>query len=391
MKIENIETFVLKTPSDVPYLGALEHGVQTTETGYFQRPHYPTFFSHSVEGFLVKITSDTGLIGWGEAQAPLVPEVLQVLTERLYKPFYLGRDPLDIDCLWNMAYRGIHERGHFTSFALDAMAALDIALWDLAGKFTGLPVHKLLGGLYRTAVPCYISGLPAPTVEGRAQLAAEWVLNRDFDAIKMALGYGVEIDLENLRAVRETVGQGVKLMNDAHWNYNPAEAIRLGRGMEELGCHFLEAPLVPEDLDGLASLAHTLSIDVAMGEERRTRHQFRPVLEKRSADIIQPDIGRTGLTEFRKIANLAEAYNVRVVPHLGPAYGVYVAASIHAAASVPNVALMEFQHSVFEKTNRILKSPIICEAGRFQVPTGPGLGVEINEAALAEHTVGSTS
>ena len=386
MKIADIETFVVKMPNRVPYLGALEKGVTPTGTGYFRRPPYPTFYSHSTEGFLVKVTADDGTVGWGEAQAPLVPEVLEAIVQRLFKPFYIGQDAYDLDVLWNMAYEGVHERGHFTSFPLDAMAACDIALWDILGKASGPPVHKLMGGCYRERVPCYVSGLPCPTVEGRAEQARSWV-EKGYGAIKMALGFGVEADRGSLRAVREAAGDRVALMNDAHWRYTLADAIRLGRGMEGLGCYFLEAPLAPEDLHGLADLAQTLQIDVAMGEERRTRHQFREALAMRAADIIQPDVGRTGLSEFRKIANMAETYNVQVVPHLGPAYGMYLAASIHAAACVPNVPMMEFQPSVFDRANGILKSPIVCEAGHFAVPTGPGLGVEVDEEKLMPYVV----
>ncbi len=386
MKIADIETFVVKMPSQEPYMGELEKGIAPTDTGYFRRERYPTFYSLDTEGFLVKITTDDGVIGWGEAQAPIVPEVLSVLVERLFKPFYIGRDPFDIDVLWTMAYQGMHQRGHITSFTLDAIAACDIALWDILGKAAGRPVHKLMGGCYRQKVPCYISGLPRPTIEERVELAVEWI-QKGYSAIKMALGLGVEQDLDNLRAVREAVGEDVALMNDAHWRYTLSEAIRLGRGMEALGCTFLEAPLVPEDLPGLADLARALQIDIAMGEERRTRHQFREVFALRSADIVQPDVGRTGLSEFRKIATMAEAHNVPVIPHLGPAFGVFLAAGIHAAASVPNLPIMEFQPSVFDKANAILKTPIVCEASYLTVPTGPGLGVEVDEEALAEYGV----
>ena len=386
VRIAEIETFVVKMPNDVPYMGELEADVAPTRTGYFQRERYPTFYSLATEGFLVKITTDDGTIGWGEAQAPIVPETLKVLVERLFRPFYMGRDPLDIDVLWHLAYNGLHERGHITSFALDAIAACDIALWDIAGKATGQPLHKLMGGCFRSKVPCYVSGLPAPDLEGRVSLAREWV-NRGFSAIKMAMGYGVDADLENLGAVREAVGEGVGLMNDAHWRYTLSEAIRLGRGMERIGCTFLEAPLVPEDLHGLSELARTLDMDVAMGEERRTRFQFREVLEIHAADIIQPDVGRMGLSEFRRIADLADAHSIPVIPHLGPAFGVYLAACIHAGASRPNLPIMEFQPSVLDKANGILIEPLVVEAGRYTVPTEPGLGVEVDEEALGRITV----
>ena len=231
MKITDIQTFVVKMPNDVPYLGTLEDGAAVTDTGYFQRPHYPTFFSHATEGFLVKITTDDGLVGWGEAQAPLVPEVLETIVQRLFKPFYLGRDPLDIDALWTLAYEGLHERGHFTSFPVDAMAACNIALWDIAGKSAGRSVSSALGGAYRSSVPCYVSGLPHPTVQGRAELAAEWV-GKGFKDFKLALGFGVDLDLESLAAVRTAAGSDGRLMNDAHWRYALSDAVRLGRGME---------------------------------------------------------------------------------------------------------------------------------------------------------------
>lgn len=389
MKISNIETFVVRFPNESPYMGELEERVTATSAGYFRSRGHPTFYSVATEGFLVKITTDDGTVGWGEAQAPIVPEVLDVLVQRLFKPFYIGADPFEIDALWSMAYDGMKVRGHVASFTIDAMAACDIALWDIVGKASGNPVHELMGGALRDKVRCYVSGLDRPTIAERAELAVDWV-NKGYGAIKMALGFGVEADLDNLRVVREAVGADVVLMNDAHWHYSVDEAMRLGQGMEGMGCYFLEAPIEPEDLDGLTTLTRDLQVDIAMGEERRTQRQFIDVLERGAANIIQPDVGRTGLSGFRKIAALAETYGVPVIPHLGPALGVYLAASIHAAACIPDLPFMEFQPSIFDKANSILKSPIHCSAGHLTVPTGPGLGIEVDEAALAEYCGGDT-
>lgn len=351
---------------------------------YYYREEYRCVYSRKMETSLVKITTDNGLVGWGEALAPVVPQMVSEIVEHLFSPILVGENPNKTNVLWSRMYDAMRDRGYFTGFMVDAIAAVDCALWDIRGKAAGLPVSELLGGAYRDGVECYISGLPAPTIPERVELAKSWKAN-GFNAIKMALGYGVEEDIANLKAVRGAVGPDVQLFIDAHWNYSVSDAVRLSKRMEELDVRFLEAPLLPENVVGHAELRKKTVIPVALGETERTRFEFQPFIDQRSVDIVQPDVGRVGITETMRIGFQAETHDIQVAPHLSVGLGPCIAASIHVACALPNTKILEFQPSVFDVANSILKKRITCEAGRYSLPDGPGLGIEVDEDIIKEH------
>ncbi|TBL80716.1 mandelate racemase/muconate lactonizing enzyme family protein [Paenibacillus thalictri] len=381
MKIESIEVYPLKIRKGPVYLGN-SSGLRQ-DNDYYIRPEYRSIYSRNLETLLVKITTDSGIYGWGEALAPVGPEVTGEIINRLFAPFLIGMDPRNIDVIWNRLYDSMRERGYFSGFMVDAITAVDVALWDILGKSVGLPVYQLLGGAYRKEIPAYVSGIPRETKEERIQLALEWKA-KGFQAIKLHLGYGVHEDAEVATYMREALGERFRLMVDAHWQYSVPEAIQLGRRLEKLGIEFLEAPTAPEDVDGTAEIARALDMAVAIGEAKRTRYQFKDRLLKRAADILQPDVGRTGITEMRKIANLAESFNIPIAPHLSVGQGICIAATLHNSASISNFLILEYQPTVMEVANTLLKEPIVCENGYYKVPEGPGLGVDINEDKLRE-------
>lgn len=382
MKIAAIEAYPVKIRRGPVYLG--DPGTLRKDHDYYLRPHYRSVYSRHLETLLVKITTDTGIVGWGEALAPVVPEVTGEIVSRLFTPFLLGEDPRDVDVLWNKMYDSMRERGHFTGFMVDAMTAVDVALWDIFGKSVQLPVYRLLGGAYRQELTAYVSGLPRESLEEQVELALEWKA-KGFTAIKLHLGHGVDHDVEVMRRLREALGGGFRLMLDAHWQYSVPEAIRLGRRLEALNVEFLEAPTAPEDIAGTAEIARALDMAVAIGEAKRTCFQFKERLIPRAADILQPDVGRTGITEMRKIAYLAHAFNIPIAPHLSVGLGVCVAATLQVSAAICNFHILEYQPTVLEEANKLLKAPIVCEQGRYVLPDGPGLGVEIDEEKLKEH------
>lgn len=379
MNITSVEAIPVRVRRDEAYLGALPPGAG--DAAYFLRPPYRALYSAHFETTFVKIVTDEGVVGWGEALAPVAPEVVAVIVTQLLAPVLRGRDPLTGDVLWGTMYDLMRERGHYGGFMLDAISACDIALWDLRGKILGVGVHTLLGGPHLRRVPCYVSGLPRPSDAERAALAADWQA-KGFDAFKLAAGHGVEADAASLGALRERLGPAATLLLDAHWVYTLDEAVALGRRLEGLGVAVFEAPLNPEDLDAHVRLADALAVAVAIGETERTRYQFRPWLERRGADLLQPDVGRTGISELVKIAHMAEAFNIPVAPHQSVGLGVCIAASIQAAAAIPNLWMLEYQPPVFELANTLLAEPIVCEAGAFHLPEGPGLGVAVDEAKL---------
>jgi L-alanine-DL-glutamate epimerase-like enolase superfamily enzyme len=281
----------------------------------------------------------------------------------------------------------MRERGYFSGFMVDAITAIDIALWDILGKSVQLPVFKLLGGAYRKELTAYVSGLPKDSVEDQVELALQWKA-KGFQAIKLHLGQGIEADVAVMSRLREALGKDFRLMVDAHWQYSVPEAIRLGRRLESLNIEFLEAPTAPEDIEGTAEIARALDMAVAIGEAKRTRYQFKDRLVTRAADIFQPDVGRVGITEMKKIANMAEAFNIPIAPHLSVGQGICIAATLQISAAIANLYIVEYQPTILEEANKLLKHPIICEQGRYLLPEGPGLGIDIDEDKLLEHTDG---
>lgn len=384
VKMTRIELYPLQIRDGPVYLGATDampKPTSATSGDYYVRPEYRSLYSRHLETLLVKITADDGSYGWGEALAPVAPEVAGEIVERLLSPFLIGADPRDIDVVWSRMYDAMRERGYFSGFMLDAITAVDIALWDLYGKAVGLPVYRLLGGAYRRRIPAYVSGIPKTSNEERIELALEWKA-RGFRAIKLHLGYGVREDAAIAASMREALGDDFRLMIDAHWKYTVPEAIQLGRRLEAIGVEFLEAPTLPEDIDGHAEICRALDMAVAIGEAKRTRYQFKERLVKRAADLLQPDVGRAGISETRKIANMAEAFNINIAPHLSVGLGVCTAATLHLSAAIPNFHILEYQPTVLPTANRLLSRPIRCEAGFYELPEGPGLGVDVDEEAL---------
>ncbi len=381
MKIQSIEAIPVRIRREESYLGALPPDVNPEQ--YFIRPPYRPLYSAYFETVFVKVITTDGLIGWGEALAPVAPEVVQTIVEQLLSPVLVGKNPLDGNRLWNMMYDLMRVRGYYGGFMIDAISAIDVALWDLRGKILNQPVYQLLGGAYQDSIPCYVSGLPRPTDEERVELALEFA-DKGFDSFKLPGGRGVDTDIKSITALRQGLGDDVMLYLDAHWIYALDESIRLGHGLMELGCGFLEAPMNPEDIDAHAQLTRAVSIPIAIGEAERTRYQFKPWLVQRGADILQPDVGRAGISETIKIAQMAEAFNIPVAPHLSVGLGICIGASLHVAAAIPNLFTLEYQPPVFEIANSLLKTPLVCHAGQYEIPGGVGLGVEIDEDRLRD-------
>ena len=381
MRITSVEAIPVRIKREEAYLGALPKEAITR--AYFLRPPYRALYSAYFETAFVKISVDDGAFGWGEALAPVAPEVVCAIVEQLLSPALLGRDPLDGNVLWNVMYDLMRERGYYGGFMLDAISACDTALWDLRGKILHQPIYQLLGGAFHQRVPCYVSGLPRPTAEERVELALRYVA-RGFHDFKLAAGHGVRADTASVKALRDALGVESRLLLDAHWVYPLDEAVRLGQNLAELDVGFFEAPINPEDVCGHAQLAAAVPVPIAHGETERTRYQFRPWLEQSAAQVLQPDVGRAGISEVIKIATMAEAFNTLVAPHLSVGLGICIAASIHVAAAIPNLYLLEYQPPVFEAANLLLDTPLVCAEGFYELPTGAGLGVALDESRLRD-------
>ena len=399
MKIANVETFHIVADRDyMAEMGlrptrVLVRDRQTTGSavGALDRNEgrHLCAYPAQEQTLLVRVTSDTGLVGWGEAHSPPVPGVAKAVIADLFAPLLLGQNPLAIEVLWDHLYASMRLRGHGSGFMLESLAAIDIALWDLAGKALDQPVYQLLGGPFNTAIPCY-SGLPGDTLEERIT-AAEQYVEQGFTALKLHLGRNDwRGDLATIEAVTESVDERATVMVDAHGAYDTRTATQIGRALERMGVGWLEDPLPPEDLDGYAALCAALDLPIASGETECTRWQFHEKLRRRGADVILPDICRAGgISEGRKIALVADLFNVPWCAHVSMGSSIHVAAALHLAAASPNFLICEYRGP--ERPNPLgdvlLQKPIHYEAGHLQVPPGPGLGIAFDDDALRAHSI----
>jgi D-galactarolactone cycloisomerase len=339
---------------------------------------------------IVAVTTEDGLTGFGEVYGParMTAPVVAALGERL-----AGRDAMRTEAIWEDCYSAFRDHGQ-KGLLVQALSGIDIALWDLKGRALGLPVHALLGGALRDRVQAYATGLyrrrrddhEAYLREEAAGYAAE-----GFSAMKLKVGWGVAEDLRLARAVRAEIGEGIALMVDANHAYDRVAAIQFGRRAAALDLAWFEEPVPPEDLDGYVAVRQGQPIPVAGGECEFTRWGFREVFRRAADDIAQPDTcAAGGLSECKKIADMAAAFGVRYVPHCWGT-GVALAAALqllavlpHSPASLdPIEPMLEFDRTEHPIRDAILAEPIRHEAGVVAIPQGPGLGIEIDRGALA--------
>jgi len=374
-RIAAVESYIVRLPRDVPYLGPLGPGEEVNAKGYIVRRKNRTIYPTADMSVIVKVVATDGTVGWGETYGIVAPKAVTAIIDDVLGPVMLGRDPCDATAIRHDLYDLMRVRNQSGGYYGDALAGVDIAMWDLFGKLAGLPLCKLLGGQRTDRIPAYVSGLPRATLDERVALAKEWVGN-GFDAIKYAAAISHEGIVAEMRALREALGPGVRLMVDLHWQFSASEAIQLIDELTPYRPYFAEAPCAPEDIEGLALVAARSRIPIAAGEEWRSVHEALPRLERRALAFVQPEMGHTGVSEFIAIGNLASAFHVKVIPHAAIGVGIFQAASLHAAAALPNVPYHEYQHSIFDRNLQYVQTTMRCEAGHYQLPEGPGIGVE---------------
>ena len=343
---------------------------------------------------LVEVVAEDGASGWGEAFGPAR---LTAAIIAHYRPLLLGQDAFATEALWQSLYNALRDHGQ-KGLPIEALSAVDIALWDLKGRCLGLPVHRLMGGPLRTRVQAYATGfyrkragdpLDYLVQEARDRVAA------GFTGLKLKLGFGLDADASLCRAVRAAVGDGVAIMVDANHAYDATAAIALGRRIEALDIAWFEEPVPPEDLAGYQAVRAALTIPVAGGEAEFTRWGFRAIIAGGMVDILQPDVcAAGGLSECKKIADMASAFGMRVNPHVwGTAVGL--AASLQLLAVLPHnppalqplEPLLEFDCSEHPARMAVVTTPIVQRDGWVAVPDGPGLGIEIDRAGLERYRV----
>jgi galactonate dehydratase len=337
----------------------------------------------------VRIEADEGAVGWGEASleghAEAVDGAFAALRDR-----FVGHDPFRIEDIWQIAYRGGFYRGG--AVLMSALSGLDQALWDLKGHALGLPAWQMMGGKVRDRIRAYawIGGDRPHEIAD----AARFRRGQGFSAVKMNataeldwIGTPKAFD-EVIERVKAAQAEGVDVGLDFHGRVHRPMAKQLAKALEPLGLLFIEEPLLSENHEGLAQIAHLVATPIALGERLYSRWDFKPFFESGAVDIIQPDLSHAGgLSECRRIAAMAEAYDIAVAPHcpLGP---LALAACLQLAATAPNVAIQEMSlgihytvgHDLLEfVTDKAVLSPV---DGYLPIPEGPGLGIAIDEAAV---------
>jgi len=353
----------------------------------------------------VKVETDEGLAGIGDLHpasgtggTPFVP----IAGVQYCAEYLVGKDPLHIERHWQHMFRRCLFRGGADVMA--AIGAIDMALWDIKGKALGKPVYELLGGPTREKVRLY-THLGGQTPQALAEEAAAFVAEGftavriypfgDFGKADFEEGRGLENMSyggmlhnaeERVAAVREAVGPAVDVMIDVVNRLTPAEAIALGRVLEPYNLYFFEDPIEPENMDAWGFVAANMRVPIAAGERLYTIHQFRDLLNHNGAAYVRPDLSLAGgITNVKKIATLAEASYVGVVPH-NPLSCVLTAACAQLDAAVHNIAVQEYPYDEFKAPKRdLVKQPLKREGGYLIVPDAPGLGIELNEEAFKHY------
>jgi L-alanine-DL-glutamate epimerase-like enolase superfamily enzyme len=383
VKITNVELFVLKAEG-------LYNNPEAAE-----EPLGPTYMG------IVKVSTDAGICGHSdmETSAPVAracidspkwsdAEGMEFMDG--LKSLLLGQNPLEVERLWYRMYRGTIYFGR-RGAALQAISAIDIALWDICGKAYGQPIHILLGGKWRDKVRAYASTLFRPTPHAMRE-AAKGYIDQGFTAVKFGWGvFGKDrwLDVQLVEAAREALGPRRDLMVDTGWfvERTAKEAIQVVRSIEQFEPFFVEELLHPEDYDGYRRVAEATDVRIACGEQEATDWGFQQLIERGGIDVLQPDLTRCGgFTVARKIVHMAERANRLVIPHSWSS-DLLTAASLHLTAFQRRAEFVEFNTSQGTLSRQLVKEPLRMEDGYLKVPDAPGLGVEVDEATIARHRI----
>lgn len=364
MRITDIETKALAVPLDQPIFFATRVVKERDLT-------------------VIKIMTDEGITG--VSCIPIgEPHSVAAVIEYKLKRLLIGQDPLGTESLWDKMY--MEMRRDRKGSAIRAIAGIDIALWDIKGKYFQLPVYRLLGGT-RKRVPCYASGGYYHEGKGLKGLAEEMELYMEhgYTAVKIKIGaVSVKEDMERVKTAREVIGPEVDLLIDANNAYDVNTAVKVGRMLEKQNAFFFEEPVRPDDMQGSRLVADVLDIPVASGELEYTVWGFRDLISNGAVDIIQPDATVLGgITEFMKVAALAKAYHIPVSPHWEQEV------HMHMVGAFPNTMWVEYFMREIEVRveDKIYKDFVVAKDGFLEIPDKPGLGIEFDEKALEKYQV----
>ena len=361
MKIENVETFFISLP-----LVASEDGL---DSAYWSNMEY----------VLIRIDTDAGISGWGDGFGYHIGRGTKAVIDHKLAPSLIGRDARDIAGISNFLQRANHTWGRY-GITLYAISGIDIALWDIAGKAAGLPIHRLLGGKCHETLPGYASLFKYQDPEAVAARTAA-ALAEGYRYIKLH-----ETAVPETRAAREAAGPDVPIMLDTNCPWSAREAEHMAEQLQEFDLYWLEEPIwPPEDFEALADLRMGCGIPIAAGENACTAFEFQKMFEAGAVTYAQPSVTKVGgITEFRKVEALAEVYNVALMPH-SPYFGPGFLATLHLAAARPQQSLVERFFATLEAS--LFGS--LCDPvnGAYAIPEGPGLGCDPDPDVMRDYLV----
>ena len=373
MKITSIESFVL--------CDKLKQSFYFSQWEYSER-----------KICIVKVTSDTGHVGWGEGYGPagMIKAGIEHLT-----PFVIGQHPLETETIWSIMYRRTMDFAR-SGVLVSAISAIDVALWDLKGRILELPVHILLGGKKRDTIIPYATGMyftDDSVMSDALSKEAVHYAQLGYKGMKMKVGLDIEADIANVKTVREAIGPDIDLMIDANHAYNLREAVQLANAVEKYNIYWFEEPISPEYYDQYSELRTKTSIPIAGGECEYLRFGFQTLLKSRSVDIVQPDICASGgLSEAKRIAAIASVYGVEVIPHTWGS-GIAIAAAMHFVSNIDSVpgrlksptSYIEYDQTENGLREELTTTDMIFDNGLIVISDTPGLGFEVNEDALYKY------
>ena len=345
---------------------------------------------------LLKIITDEGIEGWGECFGPAYAH--KAIIENYYKPYLLGVNPLDREKIWDDLYNLFRDHGQF-GLSIESLSGIDLALWDIAGKIFNQPVWQLLGGKRRETITPYATGLYLRE-EGNPLIympkEAVSYIEQGFKGLKMKVGFGIDNDIANIKAVREAIGEEPFLAIDANHAYDVPTAIKLAWAVEEYNIAWFEEPVVPEDIEGYKKVREASSIPISGGEAHFTRWGFNRLLSNGCVDIAQPDACVTGgISEVMKIAGLCSVNGIRMIPHVwGSAIALHAAINICFAipdmppSLFPEDMLLEYDRTPNIFREQLAGSPLNVNEGLVYPTNTAGLGLLVDENLIKKYSIG---
>jgi len=387
MKITKITSHILQY--DMPEL-----------LGYSQQ-YYDKRTAH-----LVEVSTDEGITGWGECFGPgNVAIANKTIVERVIQPMVLGENPLNRDVIWHKVYNLLRDHGQ-KGMPMQSLSGVDIALWDIAGKIAGLPLHMMIGGKHRSEIPVYGYGMmlrpePADNLARQFKEEAANIQEMGFVAAKMKIGLGPKDDVKLAQAVRAGVGDDYRFMADANHCYTTSDAFYVGRALEELEAYWFEEPIAPEDYYGYRELRAGLKVNISGGEAEFNRWGWKQLLESRGLSIAQPEVcALGGISEYLRVLALCHAHFTPVINHVWGS-AIAVATNMHLLAAMPPLPgglfpwepMLEFDTTDNKFRDELLLEPLDIQGqvkkneGKVAVPEGIGLGVEPDREFLKHYEI----